>query len=161
MGPLPDVASGSWSSYKGRTVDALAPGADEGRSKLRKAPVSRKQALSAGDIRMGQPGGRHGPPPAPEHIRCVEGTRGTETSQYPEEEKEVSIPRVAASERGRAQTPRVQKPAGVACGGLQEARRQLQLPAGKSRSSRSWLESRAAEGESPVGERVGEARCSS
>ena len=31
-------------------------------------------------------------------------TRGTETSQYPQEKKETSIPRVAASERGRAQT---------------------------------------------------------
>ena len=31
-------------------------------------------------------------------------TRGTETSKYPEEEKETSIPQVAASERGRAQT---------------------------------------------------------
>ena len=31
-------------------------------------------------------------------------TRGTETSKYPEEEKETSIPKVAASERGRAQT---------------------------------------------------------
>ena len=32
------------SSEKGRTVDALAPGADEGRSKRRKASDSRKQA---------------------------------------------------------------------------------------------------------------------
>ena len=30
-------------------------------------------------------------------------TRGTETSKYPEEEKETSIPRVAASEKGTAQ----------------------------------------------------------
>ena len=33
-----------------------------------------------------------------------EATRGTETSKYPEEKKETSIPQVAASERGRAQT---------------------------------------------------------
>ena len=32
------------------------------------------------------------------------GTRGTETSKYPEEEKETSIPEVAASETGRGQT---------------------------------------------------------
>ena len=32
------------------------------------------------------------------------GTRGTETSKYPEEEKETSIPEVAASEMGRGQT---------------------------------------------------------
>ena len=31
-------------------------------------------------------------------------TRGTETSKYPEEEKETSIPKVAASEMGQAQT---------------------------------------------------------
>jgi hypothetical protein len=31
-------------------------------------------------------------------------TRGSETSQYPEEEKSKEIPSVAASERGRAQT---------------------------------------------------------
>jgi len=35
----------------------------------------------------------------------IEGrTWGTETSKYPEEEKERSIPPVAASEEGRAQT---------------------------------------------------------
>ena len=32
------------------------------------------------------------------------GTRGTETSKYPEEEKETSITKVAASEMVRAQT---------------------------------------------------------
>src|SRR5699024_3562808 len=32
------------------------------------------------------------------------GTRGTDTSKYPEEEKEISIPSVAASESGRDQT---------------------------------------------------------
>ena len=31
-------------------------------------------------------------------------TRGTETSKYPEEEKTIVIPSVAASERGLAQT---------------------------------------------------------
>ena len=36
----------------------------------------------------------------------TEGTRGTETSKYPEEEKETSISLVAASERERAQTER-------------------------------------------------------
>ena len=37
-------------------------------------------------------------------IVLQEGTRGTETSKYPEEKKEKSIPVVAASEEGRAQT---------------------------------------------------------
>ena len=39
-----------------------------------------------------------------ESIAHEKETRGTETSKYPEEEKETSIPSVAASERGRAQT---------------------------------------------------------
>ena len=34
----------------------------------------------------------------------MRGTRRTETSKYPQEEKEKSIPKVAASEMGRAQT---------------------------------------------------------
>ena len=33
----------------------------------------------------------------------TEGTRGTETSKYPEEKKANAIPQVAASERGTAQ----------------------------------------------------------
>ena len=40
---------------------------------------------------------------APIH-NAWEGTRGTETSKYPEEEKETSISQVAASERERGQT---------------------------------------------------------
>ncbi len=39
-----------------------------------------------------------------ESIGYEKATRGTETSKYPEEEKETSIPLVAASERGRGQT---------------------------------------------------------
>ena len=37
-----------WSSYKGRKENALAPGADEGRSNLRKASGSRKQTSIRG-----------------------------------------------------------------------------------------------------------------
>ena len=37
-----------------------------------------------------------------ESIGIEKETRGTETSKYPEEEKETSIPKVAASEMGRA-----------------------------------------------------------
>ena len=37
-----------WSSYKGRKVNALALGADEGRSNLRKATGSRKQTSIRG-----------------------------------------------------------------------------------------------------------------
>jgi hypothetical protein len=53
---------------------------------------------------MGKPTGRNGPVLPDEHIVWVEGTWGTETSKYPEEEKEKSIPQVAASETGIAQT---------------------------------------------------------
>jgi hypothetical protein len=38
------------------------------------------------------------------HSLRGERTRGTETSQYPEEEKSTEMPSVAASERGGAQT---------------------------------------------------------
>ena len=40
-------------------------------------------------------------------------TRGTETSKYPQEEKTIVIPRVAASESGAAQTVRVKARAGL------------------------------------------------
>ena len=53
---------------------------------------------------MGKPSTRDGVLPASEYIGCVEGTRGSETSQYPQEEKTIVIPSVAASERGEAQT---------------------------------------------------------
>ena len=46
-----------WLSYKGRTVDALALGADEGRGKRRYASGSCKQAL----IRGFPNGGTHCP----------------------------------------------------------------------------------------------------
>ena len=42
--------------------------------------------------------------PHAEHIGVLEGTRGTETSQYPEEKKVKTIPKVVASEIGEAQT---------------------------------------------------------
>ena len=42
-----------------------------------------------------------------------EGTRGSETSKYPEEKKENSIPLVVASEEGRGQTRGLRTP-GVA-----------------------------------------------
>ena len=50
---------------------------------------------------MGKPGHRHGWSPA------REGTWGTETSKYPEEEKSNEMPTVAASEEGRAQTEKL------------------------------------------------------
>ena len=53
---------------------------------------------------MGKPGGSHVPSSMNESIVHEKGTRGTETSKYPEEKKEKSIPIVAASEEGRGQT---------------------------------------------------------
>jgi hypothetical protein len=49
---------------------------------------------------MGKPGWSHVQSPALELIGRVEGTRGSETSQYPKEEKTRVIPRVVASEIG-------------------------------------------------------------
>ena len=46
---------------------------------------------SAG-IRMGKPGSSSELSPAPEHIGCEGGTRGTETSKYPKEKKTKVIP---------------------------------------------------------------------
>ena len=53
---------------------------------------------------MGKPGGSHVPSSMNESIVHEKGTRGTETSKYPEEKKEKSILLVAASEGGRGQT---------------------------------------------------------
>ncbi len=47
---------------------------------------------------MGEPGGGNAPSPAPEHIGCEEGTRGNDTSEYPEEKKE-SLDSLSSGER--------------------------------------------------------------
>ena len=51
---------------------------------------------------MGKPNWGHAQLLLSEYIGQVEPTRGTETSQYPQEEKETSIPLVVVSESGRA-----------------------------------------------------------
>ena len=53
---------------------------------------------------MGEPGRGNARSPTNESIVCEEGTRGSETSKYPEEKKENSISLVVASEEGRGQT---------------------------------------------------------
>ena len=53
---------------------------------------------------MGEPGWGNAQSPMNEYIVHEEGTRGSETSKYPEEKKENSIPLVVASETGRGQT---------------------------------------------------------
>jgi hypothetical protein len=104
---------------------------------------------------MGKPGTRHGVSLRCEHIAPVEGTRGIETSQYPEERKATATPLVAASEEGRAQTELVLKRDGVASSGLWEPVGKHHLPNGvnKSISSGSVLEQRTTEGKGPVHER--------
>jgi hypothetical protein len=69
------------------------------------------------DIWMGKPSTRNGVLLLPEYIGQVEGTRGIETSQYPEERNATATPLVAASEEGRGQTVPVLKPDGVAGAG--------------------------------------------
>ena len=62
---------------------------------------------------MGKPGGSNVPSSVNESIVHEKGTRGTETSKYPEEEKSNEIPPVVASERGRGQTGPSESRAGV------------------------------------------------
>jgi hypothetical protein len=76
----------------------------------------------------------------------VKQTRGSETSQYPEEKKSIEILRVAASERGRAQTD-VGDSVGVVGLFLGVARQVI-----KSACSRTSLERTTIEGDSPVNE---------
>ena len=87
---------------------------------------------------MGQPGWSNVQSFLRESITQVKETRGTETSKYPEEEKETSIPKVAASEMGRAQT--------------EDLSSGLWTPIRRRIHSGSALESAAAEGNSPVRE---------
>ena len=80
----------------------------------------------------------------PSHSRLnqigrAEGTRGSETSKYPEEKKENSIPLVVASEEGRGQTE------GLRTLGVEE-RRHMTISEPKD------LERSVREGDNPVGE---------
>ena len=77
--------------------------------------------------------------PQMNQIVCEEGTRGSETSKYPEEKKENSIPLVVASEKGRGQTRGLRTP-GVA------GRRHMTI------GDSNRLESLTRDGDSPVRE---------
>ena len=90
---------------------------------------------------MGKPGGSHVPSLPDEYIVRREGTRGTETSKYPEEKKETSISKVAASERERGQTG-------------EHALRGCGPAFSRVDDSRRALENAAREGNSPVHEIV-------
>ena len=89
---------------------------------------------------MGKPTGVIGST-TPEYIGWRRHTRGTETSKYPEEEKTIVIPSVAASERGKAQTER------LAFGVVGRLIRSY-----KGQIRRRGLERPAKEGNSPVAE---------
>ena len=52
-----------------------------------------------------------------EYIGRIKGTWGSETSQYPQEEKTTVIPLVVASERGRGQTNTVPSRQALQCWG--------------------------------------------
>ena len=95
---------------------------------------------------MGQPGRGNARSSCAESIGVEKRTRGSETSQYPQEEKSIEIPSVAASERGTAQTAS-SNTRGVV-GLSQGSPREVINP---TRSRRS-LERPIREGESPVGE---------
>ena len=89
---------------------------------------------------MGEPGRGNARSSTDESIVCEKGTRGSETSKYPEEKKENSISLVVASEEERGQT------VGLRTSGV-EGRRHLKI------ADPNRLERRAEEGDSPVGER--------
>ena len=88
---------------------------------------------------MGKPGQGNAWSPMNESIVHEEGTRGSETSKYPEEKKENSIPLVVASEKGRGQTRGLRTP-GVA------GRRHMTIV------DLNMLESMTKDGDSPVRE---------
>ena len=119
--------------------DAWAHGGEEGRGKLRKAWGSGTHALIPG-----WPNGATHAGASPRITGLpVRRTRGTETSQYPEEEKSTEITQVAASER----VPSLNRgPCDPGVVGPTDA---------WSEASRSPLERGAADGDSPVGEGEG------
>ena len=91
---------------------------------------------------MGEPGRGNARSPTNESIVREEGTRGSETSKYPEEKKENSISLVVASEEERGQTGGL-RTTGVA------GRRNLRI------ADPNILERMTKDGDSPVGESEG------
>jgi hypothetical protein len=77
-------------------------------------PCGAASGLRSTDLRMGEPGTGNAVSPAPEHIGCEEGTRGNDTSEYPEERKE-NLDSLSSGERkGNSPNRSTWKPAGVA-----------------------------------------------
>ena len=82
-------------------MNALASRAEEGRGK-----TAISLALLSSKLKRGFPNGathpgKTGIPPA-QHIGWLEVSGGSETSQYPEENRKKFIPQVVANERGTA-----------------------------------------------------------
>ena len=82
-------------------VDALASRAEEGRGKTAKSLGMLSSKLNRGFPNGATHPGISGIPPA-EHIGRAEVSGGSETSQYPEENRKTLIPQVVANERGKA-----------------------------------------------------------
>jgi hypothetical protein len=95
-------------------------------------------------------------PSRSEFIAPTKRTGGSEPSQYPQEEKTIVIPSVAASERGRAQTGQVQACKRCLAGVVGRFWDRLQPVRGvrNHQFSRRFLERTAGEGDSPVSERL-------
>ena len=95
---------------------------------------------------MGQPDVTNLASSHAEFIGVWRQTGGSETSQYPQEQKSIEIPLVVASERGKAQT--ICSNTDGVVGLLQGFTREVT----KLWCSRRFLERTTEEGESPVGE---------
>src|SRR5262249_41314899 len=104
---------------------------------------------------MGKPGSRHGLSPASEHIGCVEGTRGSETSQYPQEEKTI-CDSGSSGERNRMRLNRLCVIPGRGCTVGVVGVCLASLPAGRGvrnrMGSRRACERPGVEGKTPVDE---------
>ena len=85
----------------------MAPRGDEGRGRRRYAPGSSQTCFDPEVSEWGNPAGVMSRHPEVEFIDSGKRTQGSETSQYLQEKKSTEIPKVAASEMGRAQTGRL------------------------------------------------------
>ncbi len=106
---------------------------------------------------MGKPSTSDVVLPAPEYIGCVEGTWGSETSQYPQEEK-TTCDSVSSGERKRKRLNRLCVIDGSRCMAGVVGHYFLFLPkqatVRKDRVSRIGLGRPTVDGESPVDENV-------
>jgi len=95
-------------------VDALAPRGDEGRGWLRKAPGSCQPSVDPEMSEWGNPPRRIAAVPRSEFIGPEERTWGSETSQYPEENKTMSDSRSSGERTGNSPNRLDESPVGVA-----------------------------------------------